>query len=62
MINKPTVEELLKKSINRYELIVAVSKRARQLAAGNAPKIETKETSNVTISSLELEQDKYSII
>lgn len=61
MINKPNVEELLKKTTNRYKLINAVSQRARQLIAGATPKVETNETSKVTISALELEKDKYFI-
>ena len=32
MIVKPTVTELLKNSKNRYELVIATSKRARQIA------------------------------
>lgn len=62
MINKPNVEELLEKASNRYELVNAVSKRARQIVSGNKAKIETKEKSAVTISSLELDQEKYKII
>lgn len=62
MITKPNAEELLKKVSNRYELVNVVSKRARQIISGNPIKIETKETSVVTISSLEFAQDKYKII
>lgn len=61
MINEPSVEELLKKASNRYELVNAVSKRARQIVLGSTSKIETKEKSEVTISSLELAQGKYEI-
>ena len=32
MMVKPTVAELLKKAKNRYELVIATSKRARQIA------------------------------
>ena len=62
MITKPNAEELLEKATNRYELIIAVSKRARQIVSGTIPKIETEEKSEITISSLELAQDKYAII
>ena len=34
MMVKPTVHELLGKVTNRYELVIATSKRARQLANG----------------------------
>ena len=32
MMVKPTVQELLTKAKNRYELVIATSKRARQIA------------------------------
>ena len=35
MIVKPTVTELLKNSKNRYELVIATARRARQIAAGD---------------------------
>ena len=35
MMVKPTVVELLKRVDNRFELVIAVSKRARQIAAGS---------------------------
>lgn len=59
MITKPKVEELLKKATNRYELAVAISKRGRQIINGDVPKIDTNETSEITIASLELDQNKY---
>ena len=61
MIVKPSAEQLLDKASNRYELVVAISKRARQLVLGATPKINTKETSEVTIASLELAENKYVI-
>lgn len=62
MITEPSVEKLLKNVSNRYELVNAVSKRARQIVSGAQPKVETNEKSEVTISSLEFAQDKYKII
>lgn len=62
MITEPSVEKLLKNVSNRYELVVAVSKRARQIVLGEQPRVETNEKSEVTISSLEFAQDKYKII
>lgn len=61
MLNKPTVDELLNKATNRYELTIAISKRARQIISGDEPKIKTDEKSKVTISALELANGKYSI-
>lgn len=59
MIAKPNVEELLKKAKNRYELAIAVSKRGRQIIDGAKPKIDSDETSEITIASLEFAEDKY---
>lgn len=61
MLIKPTVDELLSKANNRYELVIAISKRARQIINGSDPKIGTDEKSKVTISALELANDKYYI-
>ena len=44
MIIEPNVESLLKKCDNRYELVIAVSKRARQMENENKWKIESKVT------------------
>lgn len=59
MINKPEVDKLLKKVDNRYELIGIIAKRARQLQAGSKPVVKADKVSNVTIASLEFEQNKY---
>ena len=61
MITEPNVEELLKKSKNRYELVVAISRRGRQLVDGKASKIKTDEKCPITVSAMEFSQDKYFI-
>ena len=62
MINKPSIEELLSKSINRYDLVSAIAKRARQLQDGSESLIETNEPSKVTIAALEVKDGKVHII
>ena len=62
MIVKPTVTELLKKSKNRYELIIATSKRARQIAMGDEPLTKVKEESPVTLAANEIAEGKVAII
>lgn len=62
MINKPSATELLSKAENKYELSNAIARRARQLVAGKEALIKTKETSPVTIASLEFKEDKVKII
>ena len=62
MIVKPTVAELLKKAENRYELVIATSKRARQIAEGDEPKTDVKEESPVTLAANEIAERKVTII
>ena len=62
MIVKPTVTELLKKAKNRYELVIATSKRARQIAMGDEPLTKVKEESPVTLEANELAEGKFEII
>ena len=62
MIVKPTVTELLKKADNRYELVIATSRRARQIAMGDAPLTKVKEESPVTLAANEINEGKVQII
>ena len=58
MMVKPTVNELLTKVDNRYELVVATAKRARQLANGEASLTNKKEASPVTLATVEIAEGK----
>ena len=62
MIVKPTVTELLTKAQNRYELVIATARRARQIAAGDEPKTDVKETSPVTLAANEIAEGKVKIV
>ena len=62
MIVKPTVSELLKFAKNRYELVIATSKRARQIANGAPVKTEVKEESPVTLAANGIAEGKIKII
>ncbi|WP_454054464.1 DNA-directed RNA polymerase subunit omega [Clostridium sp. Marseille-Q7071] len=55
MIN-PSIVELLKKVDNRYSLVVAASKRARQLIEGKEPLITVDSTKPVTIAINEINE------
>ena len=61
MIVKPTVTELLKRAANRYELVIATARRARQIEAGAEPKTNVKEESPVTLAANEIAEGKVSI-
>ena len=60
MIVKPSVSELTKAN-NRYELIIATARRARQIAEDKENKDE-KEESPVTIAANEIAEGKVEII
>ena len=55
MLVKPTVSQLLDKAENRYRLVIASSKRAREIFAGSEPLIETDDTEPVSIAADEIE-------
>ncbi len=58
MIIKPTVTDLLKIVDNRFELVILVAKRARQIAAGQIPLTKVKEKSPVTLAANEIAEGK----
>ena len=62
MMVEPTVKELLTKVNNRYELVVATAKRARQLADGKEPLTNKKEASVVTLAAVEIADGKVNIV
>ena len=62
MIVKPTVSELLTKSKNRYELVIATSKRARQIANGDKTLTKVDEASAVTLAANEIAEGKVKIV
>lgn len=61
MLVKPSVTELLKINNNRFELVVAISRRARQLYAGVEPLTKVKEESSVTLAATEFAEGKVVI-
>lgn len=63
MLVKPKTEDLLKKVGNRYELIIAISRRGRQIINGSKPTVEFNddEKSELTIAALELDQNKFEV-
>lgn len=62
MIVRPTVAELLTKAENRYALVIATAKRARQIAAGDPPRTSVKSESPVKIAANEIAEGKVKII
>ena len=62
MMIKPSVAELLEKVDNRYELVIATSKRARQIAAGDKAMTDVNEESPVTLAVNEIAEGKVTKI
>ena len=62
MMVKPTVAELLKKAKNRYELVIATSRRARQIADGDKKLTDVEEESPVTLAANEIAEGKVEIV
>ena len=54
MMTVPPIGELLTKVDCRYTLAVEASKRAREIIAGDAPLIDTKETKPLSIAIEEI--------
>lgn len=61
MMVKPTVAELLEKVDNRYTLVIATAKRARQIAKGEEPLIKTDDVATVTIAADEINDGKVKV-
>ena len=61
MMVKPAITDLLKVIDNRFKLVVATSKRARQISAGDMKLTDTKEESAVTIAANEIAEGKVTI-
>ncbi len=54
----PSINDLLNKIDNRYNLVIAVSKRARKLIEGEEELVRTKEIKPVDIATQEVYEDK----
>ncbi len=61
MIVKPTTAELLNKTDSKFRLVIATAKRARQIANGSDPLVESEETSPVTLAAEEIAEGKVEI-
>lgn len=64
MLVKPRVEDLLKKVDNRYELVIAISKRGREIIDGSKPMVEVSDDdkNELTEAAWELVDGKIDII
>lgn len=56
-----TVEDCLKKENNRFRLVLAASKRARQISFGHQPMVSEENDKPTVIALREIEDDKTTI-
>lgn len=61
MIVKPTVNELLDHAENRFALVIATSRRARQISKGSKVLTNADEESSVTLAANEINEGKVTI-
>ena len=62
MLVKPTVPELIKKKKkNRYSLVIATAKRARQISKGSKPMTEDEDISPISLAADEIGEGKVVI-
>lgn len=61
MMTKPSVAELLEKVDNRYLLVIATAKRARQIATGSEVLVKTDDVAQDSIAADEIEAGKVTI-
>ena len=62
MLVKPTVPEVLKTSKkNRYSLVIATAKRARQISKGSKPMTEDEDISPISLAADEIGEGKVVI-
>lgn len=61
MIVKPSVTSLLDIVENRFSLVIATAKRARQIADGDTVLTKSNETSPVTLAAIEIAEGKVKI-
>jgi DNA-directed RNA polymerase subunit omega len=58
---KPPLEVLLERVSNKYALVIAVAKRARQLKEGHLPMVDVPSTNPVTVALEEIAAGKVRV-
>ena len=62
MMVKPSVAELLEKVDNRYTLVLATAKRARQISSGDNVLVKTDDVVPVTIAADEIDAGQVVVV
>ena len=61
MMVKPTTAELLEKTDSKFRLVIAIAKRARQIAEGEDKLTNADEEAPVTVAANEITEGKVKI-
>ena len=61
MMVKPTIKHLLKNIDNRYNLVIATARRARQISEGAPVYTKVDEKSPVTLAANEIAEGKVNV-
>ncbi len=62
MMVKPTTAELVKHSENKFRLVIATAKRARQISTGSEILTDVDEQSPVTLAANEIAEGKVKVV
>lgn len=62
MMVKPSVAELLEKVDNRYTLVLATAKRARQISSRDNVLVKTDDVAPVTIAADEIDAGQVVVV
>ena len=62
MMVKPSVAGLLEKVDNRYTLVLATAKRARQISSGDNVLVKTDDVAPVTIAADEIDAGQVVVV
>ena len=62
MMVKPSVAELLEKVDNRYTLVLATAKRARQISSGDNVLVKSDDVAPVTIAADEIDAGQVVVV
>ena len=62
MMVKPSVAELLEKVDNRYTLVLATAKRARQISSGDNVLVKTDDVAPVTFAADEIDAGQVVVV
>lgn len=63
-MNRPYIDDLLKRVDSKYSLVIAAARRARQIVDGDSPLVDVEKYSNksVTMALNEINEDKIIVV